>query len=144
MTNLTTKPPVWYWIVSALAFIWNIMGAMQYIGQAYMTDSFKAQYSAEELAIFDNLPAWYTAAFAIAVWGGVVGCIGLLLKKKWAKLAFLASLIGIIVQMIYNLLISEASITYGPFVIAMTAMIPLIGILLLLLSKKAITRGWIS
>ncbi|WP_242204709.1 hypothetical protein [Aestuariivivens insulae] len=144
MTNSSTgKPPIWFWIVSILALIWNGMGAMQYVGQAYMTESFKSQYSAEQLEVFTNLPAWYTAAFAFAVWGGVLGCIGLLLRKKWAKGLFLISLLGIIVQMFHNLFVSDSSITYGPFVIAMTIMIPIVGILLVILSKKAIAKGWI-
>ena len=142
--SVTNKPPFWFWAATIIALVWNAMGAMQYVGQAYMTDSFKAQYTAEELEIFTNLPAWYTAAFAFAVWGGVLGCIGLLLRRKWAKVAFLISLIGIIVQMLHNLFISDSSITYGPAVIAMTIMIPFVGVLLLLLSKKAIAKGWIS
>ena len=31
----TNKPPVWFWVVSVLALIWNIIGVMSYLAQAY-------------------------------------------------------------------------------------------------------------
>lgn len=30
-----TKPPIWFWIISVIALIWNLMGVMAYLGQAY-------------------------------------------------------------------------------------------------------------
>ncbi|MGB5205651.1 MAG: hypothetical protein WBN63_15820, partial [Eudoraea sp.] len=80
-----TKPPVWFWIVSIVALLWNLMGVMAYLGQAYMTDEMKAGYTSDQLALMESTPAWVTAAFAIAVWGGLLGCIVLLLRRKLAK-----------------------------------------------------------
>jgi len=86
MTNQTiSKPPLWFWIVSVVALIWNGMGVNQYIQQAYKTEGFMAMYNEEQLALIDNTPSWAIAAFAIAVFGGLIGSLALLLKKKWAK-----------------------------------------------------------
>ena len=78
----TTKPPVWFWIISILALIWNSMGVNQYLQQAYNTEAFKSMVSTEELEMIGQLPTWYTAVFAIAVFAGALGCILLLLRKK--------------------------------------------------------------
>jgi hypothetical protein len=86
MTNesTTNKPPVWFWIVSVLALLWNGAGVYQYLQQAYNTDSFKAMCTPEQLEVYANLPSWYTAVFAIAVFGGFLGCLMLLFRKKIA------------------------------------------------------------
>jgi hypothetical protein len=140
----TQKPPIWYWIIAIIALIWNAMGVMQYLGQAYNTESFKAQYTSEQLEIMANTPAWATAAFAIAVFGGLLGSVALLLRKKWAYSLFLISLLGIIVQMIHNLFIVKSIEIYGPAAAIMSGMIIVFGILLLWLSKKSIAKGWIQ
>ena len=142
--NSRNKPPVWFWIVSVVALIWNGLGVMAYLGQAYMDDTDLAALPEAEQALYSDVPAWATAAFAIAVWGGLLGCLALLLRKKWAKPVLLLSLIGIVVQMIYNLFISKAMDVYGPGGAIMPILVILIGIFLLWLSKKSIAQGWIS
>ncbi len=145
MTNSTTnKPPMWFWIVSVIALLWNVMGVYQYLLQAYNKESFRAMYNEEQLSMIENTPSWAIAAFAIAVFGGLLGTLALLLRKKWARPLFLLSLIGIIVQMIYNFFIVDAMAVYGPGAIAMPIMVLIIGVLLLWLSKKATEKGWIS
>ncbi len=64
MTNSSIKPPIWFWIISVLALIWNILGVSAYLAQAYMTDETLAALPEADQAIYANLPAWYTAAFA--------------------------------------------------------------------------------
>jgi len=146
MTNESTsnKPPVWFWIVSVLALGWNGLGVNAYLQQAYDTESHRAMYTVEQLEMVNNAPSWYTAAFAVAVFGGLLGCIALLLRKKWSKSILLLSLIGIIVQLIYNLFISKAMEVYGPGAIVMPIMVAVIGIFLVWFAKKGIAKGWLS
>jgi len=142
--NSTNKSPIWFWIVSVVALIWNGLGVMAYLGQAYMSDDALAALPEAEQALYADVPAWATAAFAIAVWGGLLGCLALLLRKKWAKPVLLLSLIGIVVQMIYNLFLSEAMDVYGPGGAIMPIMVIVIGIFLVWFSKKSASEGWIS
>ena len=97
-----------------------------------------------ERLLFETKPAWVTAAFAIAVWGGALGCIALLMLKKWARSVFLISLMGIVVQMIYALFISNSFEVYGPGAVAMPIMVILIGIFLVFFAGKAQKKNWIS
>lgn len=143
-TKSRNKPPVWFWIVSVIALLWNAMGVKAYLEQAYDTEGFRNTYNAEQLEIMANQPSWYTAAFAIAVFGATLGCIALLMKKKVAKLLFLLSLIGIIGQLYYNLVIIDSFESFGTPEIVMTVMIPIVALLLLWLSKKGIAKGWLS
>lgn len=107
MTNSTTKPSTVFWIISSIALFWNIMGVVAYLGQAYMTDEALSLLAENEQAYYANVPAWVTAAFAIAVFSGFLGSLALVLKKKWAKPLFLLSFVTVVVQVVYNLFIQE-------------------------------------
>jgi peptidoglycan/LPS O-acetylase OafA/YrhL len=120
------------------------MGVMAYLGQAYMSDDVLNALPEAEQALYRDTPAWATAAFALAVWGGALGCLFLLFRKRWAKPVLFVSLIGIIVQMVYNVFISKASEVYGPGGAIMPIIVIVIGIFLVWFSKKSHREGWIS
>lgn len=134
----TQKPPIWFWIISVLALVWNGMGVNAYLQQAYDTESYRAMYSEEQLEIAANMPAWVTAAFAIAVFGGAIGSILLLMRKKLASTIFLVSLLAVLVQMGYILINGYASDMF------MTILIIVAAVLLWWFSKHATKKNWIN
>jgi hypothetical protein len=142
--STTTKPSTSFWVISAIGLLWNLLGANQYVQQAYKTDAFKSLYTPEQLEIISNMPAWATAAFAVGVFGGVLGCILLLLRKKQAKLLFQISLLGIIVQMIYNFFIANITEVYGPLAMIMPIMILIIALFLLSYARQAAKKDLLS
>lgn len=142
--NAPTKPPTWFWIVSGLAFVWNLLGVIAYLNQVTMSpEDYQAMPEAER-ALMDSVPAWATAAFAFAVWGGAFGCLLLLLKKKVATPVLFLSFIGIVVQMYHSLFISNSIEVYGPGGMIMPVMVLIIGALLIWFSRKATANGWLS
>ncbi|RZN83980.1 MAG: hypothetical protein EVB11_02775 [Winogradskyella sp.] len=134
----TTKPPIWFWIVSVLALVWNGMGVKAYLDQAYNTETYRAMYSEEQIEIAANLPSYITAAFAIAVFGGILGSILLLLRKKLATVVFYLSLLAVVVQMGY-LLINDYASSIG-----MTVMIIAFALFLAWFAKFSASKGYIS
>ncbi|MGX1930844.1 hypothetical protein [Flagellimonas sp. 2504JD4-2] len=140
----SNKPPVWFWVVSVLALLWNIMGVLSYLSQAYMSIEELEQMTQAQRELFEGQPAWVTAAFAIAVFGGTLGCIALLLRKKWAKPVFVVSLLGILAQFTYGLFLSNTIEVYGNQAIIMPIIIIVVGVLLILFAKKGIQKGWLS
>jgi hypothetical protein len=92
----------------------------------------------------DNLPSWYAAVFAIAVFSSTIGCLLMLGTKKISNLLFKIGLLAVIIQTSYNLFIYEGTTFYGPFEYAMLIMIPAISIFLVWYSKGAIQKGWLS
>ena len=144
MSNASNKPIISFWIISIIALIWNLMGVNQYLQQAYNTESFRAMYTDEQFEIIQATPSWAIAAFAIAVFGGTFGCILLLMRKRIAKFFFMASLFGIVAQMIYNLFIVKALEVYGPGSIVMPIMVIAVGFFLVWYSKRAVINGWLK
>ena len=143
MTYKTIKPTSAFWIISVLALLWNIMGVIAYLGQAYMTEEVLKMLPQGEQDYHNNVPAWVTGIFAIAVFAGAFGSIGLLMQKKWANILFIISLIAVITQFIYNFFIqTDVEITGVKMIWPLVVLI--IAILLVFLSRKATKEGWIS
>ncbi|UOX32333.1 hypothetical protein LXD69_09745 [Flavobacterium sediminilitoris] len=139
-----TKPSKSFWIISILALIWNLMGVNQYLQQAYNTESFKAMYNEEQLQAITNTPSWAIAAFAVAVFSAVLGCISLLLRKKWAQFFFGLSLLGVIIQMYHNLFVIKSIAVYGPGAMFMTILILIVALFLYWYSKFVQKKNWVS
>ena len=144
MTNYLRKPSNLFWVISVMALVWNLIGVINYLGQVLMTDEVLKSLPKEQQLMYQDVPSWVTAAFAVAVFSGTVGAIFLLLKKKVSSIFFKLSFVGIIIQMTYGLLISENTNSYGPLGLVMPLMIIAIGGYLIWYSKKAAKHRWIS
>lgn len=138
------KPTNLFWLISSLALIWNLIGVFNYLTQAFMTDEILASLPQDQQLMYQEVPAWVTAAFALAVFSGTLGALLMLLKKKIATTFFILSFIGIISQMSYGLLINENTDSYGPMGLLMPFMIISIGGYLIWYSKKAAEYTWLS
>lgn len=144
MSENSNKPNTLFWVLGVIALIWNLLGVLAYLMQAYKTESFKAMYTPEQLEIINNMPVWATSAFAIAVFGGVLGSLLLLLKKRLANFVFSLSFVGIIVQFIYNFFVANSMEAYGPGSLVMPILTIAFGLFLVVYSKNCIKKGWLS
>ena len=138
------KAPKWFLPVAGVALLWNLVGCAAYLSDVMLTADDVAKMDAAQQALYASRPAWAVAATAIAVWGGAAGCVGLLLRKRWALPLLLASLAGLVVQNLGLFVISDAASLVGPEVYALQGMVLLIAIGLVLLARRAIARGWIA
>lgn len=135
------KPSILYWVVAGLGFIWNLLGVAAYIGQALMDDAQIIAANGEEVgAMIINQPAWYTAVFAVAVFAGALGCLGLLLRQKWALILLGLSLLCVIIQNIYFALSGAFAYVHGGQWI-MTLLIPIIAIFLVGFARHHSQQG---
>lgn len=137
--NTTIKPPIWFWMATAVALIWNLMGVAAFVA-GLATDPVSPAGPSEDIV---QPPFWYTVAFGLAVFGGAVGCIALSLRSARALWLFVLSLIGIILQQIYHFVLSDIGQNLGTFDLVMTVMIPVVGALLIWLARSAATKGWL-
>ena len=129
-----------YWVISAVALIWNLMGVINFFVQ--MNPDVLAAYRESERAIIEGRPLWATVAFAIGVFGGAFGCLLLLLRKSAAYYVFVASLFGVIVTMAHTL---GMGIDFGIGEILGIILMPvLVAALLIWYAKHAESKGWTS
>jgi hypothetical protein len=129
-----------FWVIGAVVLIWNVMGVINYFVQ--MNPDVLAAYRESERAIIEGRAAWATGAFAIAVFGGALGCLLLLLRKSAAYYLFIASLLGVIVTMTHTL---GVGIDFGPGEFLGIVLMPLVvAAFMIWYSKQAESKGWIS
>ena len=90
-----------FWVIGAIALIWNGLGVANFLMQ--MNPDSLSAYRESERLIIDGRPLWATAAFAVAVFGGTIGALLLLLRRSVAFYLFAASLFGVLVTMSHTL-----------------------------------------
>lgn len=138
-----TPTPKWYVPAAVAALAWNLLGCAAYLSDVTLSADDLAAMSAAQQALYASRPAWAVAATAIAVWGGAVGCVGLLLRKRWATPVLVASLAGLVVQDIGLFVLTEAGSLAGPSALVLQALVLVIAIGLVFLGRKATAEGWI-
>ena len=92
------KAPIWYWMIAGIALVWNALGVMVYLQQAFMSAEEFRNLDPAQQDLLSSQPEWITAAFAISVLAGFVGCILLLLRKKLAVRMLILSFVAIVAQ----------------------------------------------
>ena len=141
MSNKNVNGVHWsFWLIILFMLIWNIMGCINFFVQ--MNPEMISSYKETEQAIIQDRPAWATVGFAIAVFGGTLGCVYLLFKKSTAFYLFIASLLGVVVTMIHALSIA-VSFSFSE-IIGIIFMPLLVAVFLVWYSKYTEKKGWIS
>ena len=145
MVEETNKQsPKWFMVVSAVLLVWNLLGVMAYIAQVTMGPEALAAMPDEQRQLIENTPAWTTAAFAVAVNFGALGCLLLLLKRNLAGLFLQLSLAGVVVQMFHSFFMSKSFEVYGPGGLVMPVLVIVIAIYLVTLAARAKAHRWTS
>ena len=108
MEHANEKPPVHLWIVGALALLWNGFGCFDYLmtrtrGAAYIESMMHTVEGEAIMAYINAFPIWAAAGWGLGVWGGLAGAILLLMRHRWAVPVLLASLVGAVVGIGYQL-----------------------------------------
>ncbi len=139
-----TPAPKWFTPLAVIGLLWNLMGVAAYVSDMTMSAEAIAQLEPGMRTLYDARTWWSTAATAIAVWGGTAGCVGLLMRKGWARGMFIGSLVGLIVQDIGMMTTPDFMRIAGPTVLMLQAMVLCIAVGLMFLAHVATTRGWLG
>ena len=135
--------PTWFKVVAVLALLWNLLGCLAFFSDLRISPEDLAKLSEAQQALYAARPGWAVAATALAVFGGALGSIGLILRKRWALPVFVLSLLGILVQDFGLFVLADGASLAGPVAVVMQAVVLAVGIALILLSRKGIARGWL-
>jgi hypothetical protein len=95
------------WAVGIVALLWNAMGAFDYLMTQTKNADYMANFTPEQLEYFYAFPTWMVAAWALAVWGGVLGALLLLLRRRLAEPVFLVSFAAMVLTTLYSYVLSN-------------------------------------
>ncbi|MGJ8624203.1 MAG: hypothetical protein ACSHW1_15710 [Yoonia sp.] len=131
------KPSLSFWAIAALGLFWNVMGCLNYISQT--TAGSVAQLPEQYQTLITGRPVWATAAFAVGVFAGAVGCILLLLRRSVAVQLLGLSLVGSVLSLAYMVM----AIGLSGDVLLSTGVSVLMACILLAVAMAARTRNWL-
>ena len=136
------KTPWHLWAIGSITLLWNAMGAFDYFMTQTRNEDYMANLSPEQLEFVTGFPAWVEAAWAIGVWGGVLGSFLLLLRLSAASWVFLASVIAVLITMIHNYILMDGMKVMGDvFSLAFTAVIFTVALLLAVYARNMQKKG---
>ncbi|MCP1727041.1 hypothetical protein J2T60_001006 [Natronospira proteinivora] len=139
------RPPRWYWLVSGLALVWMLFGLLSLIMDPMTSEAALEEMSEAQRHLYEARPGWIFALYALAIFTGLGGSLGLLFRKAWAVGVFAVSLVAVIIQFVYVLFVLDAIGLLGPAeALPFPLVIFAIGALLLWLSVHARKQGWID
>lgn len=138
-------PGTLYWVIAAVALLWNLLGMWAYYSNVTATpETLASLYNEEQIALILSSPKWVTSATALAVTGGVVGSILLLLRNKLAVPFFIVSLLSLIVQDIFVFGMTESVEVFGMQTVYLQGFVLLLAAFFLWYSQQQKTKGVIT
>ena len=136
------RAPWHLWVIGGSALLWSAMGAMDYVMTQTKNEAYMSGFTPQQLAFFYSFPAWVVSAWAIGVWGGVLGAVLLLVRRRLAVWVYLASFMGMVVITFHNYLLSNGMDVVGDaFSLGFTAVIFLFALGLFLYARAMRKRG---
>ena len=96
MDERFTPRPIasWFMVAAVASLLFMGLGCISYLMHVLANP---ATLPLDQRAAFEAEPAWVTAAYAVAVWVGLIGTILLVMKRKLAEAALLISLVAVLV-----------------------------------------------
>lgn len=108
-------------LIGVVAILWNCVGVASYLAHVGLFGEAARPQSEVQM------PIVVTAAFAIAVFGSVIGSFGLAMLKSWAKPVLWLSFVATVVDWAWVLLFSDqASVPLGVAVLVISLALALI------------------
>jgi len=130
------------WVIGAMALLWNSMGAYDYLMTETRNSSYMSAFTPAQLAYFYGFPAWVIATWALSVWGGVLGSMALLLRRRWAVPVLALSLATLVATFFHNFILSNGgAVMGGAGGLIFIAAIFLVAVALLIYAHRLARKG---
>lgn len=138
----TTRRTPWHlWLGGILGLLWNAVGAYDYLMTQTQNESYMSQFNPEQLEYFYGFPSWVVAFWALAVWGGVLGALLLLLRKRLSVPVLLVSFLAMIVTSVHNFLLSDGLEVMGGVGVGFSVLVFVVALGLWLYARAMARRG---
>ena len=140
----TAKPPLWFWMVTGVLALWEVMGCFACITQIRLGAAAMGPVDDWSLKYYAALPVWYNGVYAVATFGGLLGGVALLLRDRRAKRVFQVSFAAIIVMFGYAFVATDLIAHKGlATVLPFPLLIAVVGALSIWLAQFAAGKDWL-
>jgi hypothetical protein len=143
-TYLRQRPASWFPIAAVLLVVWGLFGCAAFYMHVAFGAAMDPQATDWDRAFYAGLPMWLNIDYAVAVLGGLLGSIALLLRSRPARPLYILSLAAVVIQFGYifvgtDLIAHKGAATVVPFPLFIAA----VAVFQVWLATHATQRGWI-
>jgi hypothetical protein len=115
MQTAARKTPWHLWVVGVIAVLFNAIGVFDFVmsriqGSAYLAS---AGMSPEQIAHYEQMPAWMTFVWALGVFTAFAASILLLMRRKAAAPIFVLSLAAFLLSQFYTYVLTNGGEIMG-------------------------------
>lgn len=150
ITQSRTTP--WHiWVVGVVALIFTAFGAYDYymsqIGdRAYIESAVGGMGIDVDVAVdyFANFPLWMDLVWAIGVWGGVLGAVLLLLRRRHTYTVWAVSLVALVISNAYGFVEPIPGVTEPATMYIAIAVVFVVMLALTLYARAMAAKGVLS
>jgi hypothetical protein len=141
---MISRAPKWFTLAAVLLLLWGIAGCVAFYSHARFGADAMPGATGYDRRLFASLPGWYNIVYGIAVGGGLLGALALLLRSRWAATLFAISLVAVVVQFGWTFLATDLLAAKGagetvPFPLFITA----VAVAQLWLARHGLRKGWL-
>lgn len=139
------KPAGWFTAVAVLLVLWGLAGCASFYAHVAYGADIDPKATDWDRAFYASLPGWLNIVYAVAVGAGLLGSVALLLRSKFARPLYIASLIAVVVQFGYIFAATEIIAHKGVVVATgFPIFIALVAIFQIWFAGYAQRRGWLG
>jgi hypothetical protein len=131
----------WFKIAAIASVVWFMLGCANYLYEVMLDP---ATLPLDQRAMMEAAPTWMYAAFAVAVWVGLIGAVLLLLRKKLSVPLLGISLIAVLVQFSAYFLDPQLREVVGSDMLLIPIIIVAVTWTVFWFAWHSRNRGWLS
>ncbi|MBL8891431.1 MAG: hypothetical protein JNL67_15740 [Planctomycetaceae bacterium] len=138
-----SKAPLWFWAIAVVALLWNLMGGMIFLMEMFAQEAAMEGMTDTQKAWVRATPSWIYVVFGVSVLTGLLGSVGLLWRMQNSVILFSISLVAVLIQMIYTMVIAGGLQVMGPSGAIMPAIVIVLAFTWLFASIYFSRQGWL-
>ncbi len=115
MADAQARTPWHIWLIGVIALLFNSIGVFDFVMSLAQGADYQASagMTPEQIAYYQQLPAWMMAAWGVGVCGAFLASILLLLRRKLAMPVFVLSLIAFLVSLLHTYVLTDGGAIMG-------------------------------
>ena len=143
MTAAPVKTPWHLWLIGVFAVLFNAIGVFDFVMSMAQGAPYQASagMTPEQIAHYQQMPAWMTLDWAVGVFGAFVASILLLARRKLALPVFVVSLAAFLVSLAYTYGLTDGGAVMGRQMAVVSAVIAGLLVLFSVYSRAMARRG---
>jgi hypothetical protein len=125
MSTAAAKAPWHLWLVGSFALLFNSIGVFDFVMSMAQGATYQASagMTPEQIAHYQQMPAWMTGVWAVGVFGAFIASILLLLRRRQAFAVFALSLAAFVLSLVYTYVLTDGGSVMGTQMAIMSAVI---------------------